>query len=295
MNFLRTPHEPRNKPDLQPSEDATLRSWFEEMGFAVPGDDFRVPDEAVDEQPEPAAPVLDGEPYPQSDDRATGSRFKLPVLALGAVALVPVGGVLLAAAYLSGFDRPPPRKLVVVEAVVSTVAAPAPGLSLAPLSAAPSLTAMAPPSKKTPSAKQPVSPPQLAPAVVLALPASPAAIGTAESSGGPASRARVVIYVPDDDMGSASRLDAVVTRLAPNVGQLETRPVTVGPNTREIRFFHPGDSAAAHAVADMLSRLRGAWRVRDVTSLRPAPSEGTLEVWLPSSRTAPTYAAPMGG
>ena len=293
MNFLRTPHQPRNEPDLQPSEDATLRSWFEEMGFAVPADDFRVPDDD-DERPEPAAPVLDGEPYPQSDGRAASSRFKLPVLALGAVVLVPVGGVLLAAAYLSGFDRPPPLKSVVVEAVVPTVAAQAPGPSPAPLSAAPGLAATLPPSKKTPSAKQPVGPPQLAPAVVLALPASPA-VGTAEAPGGPASRASVVIYVPDDDVGSASRLDAVVTRLTSNVGQLETRPVTVGPNAREIRFFHPGDSAAAHAVANMLSRLRGSWRVRDVSSLRPAPPEGTLEVWLPSSRAAPVYAAPLGG
>lgn len=55
----------------------------------------------------------------------------------------------------------------------------------------------------------------------------------------------------------------------------EPNRVDITIRESNVRFFHPGDAAAAEAVAAALGAVP-----RDFTAFTPAPPEGTIEVWL---------------
>lgn len=52
------------------------------------------------------------------------------------------------------------------------------------------------------------------------------------------------------------------------------RPVAVGPNRSEVRFYHADDSDAAEAIGQATGIS-----VRDFSTYRPRPAVGTLELW----------------
>ncbi|MEJ6403964.1 hypothetical protein [Yoonia sp. 2307UL14-13] len=58
--------------------------------------------------------------------------------------------------------------------------------------------------------------------------------------------------------------------------------VKAGPDRNEVRYFHPGDQAAAMALAQSLHALNptAPVAVRDFTRLRRAAPDGQLEIWV---------------
>jgi hypothetical protein len=58
----------------------------------------------------------------------------------------------------------------------------------------------------------------------------------------------------------------------------ELRPVGATPSQRVVRYFHSDDAPAAARLAGRLGR---GWAIQDFRNFEPAPSQGTLEIWLP--------------
>lgn len=92
--------------------------------------------------------------------------------------------------------------------------------------------------------------------------------------------ARVVIHHGSPTAASAARgLAATLSRSG--LGQAEFRGVGVPVSQANVRYFHQRDRAAAAAVDQMLRRNGYESQLRDFTHFTPAPSSGTVEVWLP--------------
>jgi len=92
---------------------------------------------------------------------------------------------------------------------------------------------------------------------------------------------RVVIHYRDgvSSQSEANRIAALATPLAVRV---QTRLVEGTPSKAEIRFFYSADETQARRLAESLRSLTPGLDVRNFSSYRPSPSQGTIEVWVPS-------------
>ena len=92
------------------------------------------------------------------------------------------------------------------------------------------------------------------------------------------SDARIVVHGEPP----AERLVAVIGSMLERLGasRVERRVVETSATTDQVRYFRPEDAAKASSLASVLEPVFGEVRVRDLTAYRPAPPEGSLEVWL---------------
>lgn len=302
------------KPSPDPDHEADFGSWLETIGFDAPDN------EGVAARPGPKRetrrsevrpvvvrtyappPADETHVYPPLSAPASRTRLRVAALTLGTFASLSIISVLGLAAYLSGLDRHYAPRTVAVEATApAPVADPVVVAGPAPVVAPVDPPALGPPPALgyANPAPTPVPSPTPSNVVVVKKPrrgleqrgfdANPAtSLGDGQQGeaawqqqppafGGGMARARVVIHVR---YGSEARAQDIAARLSSSVGRLETRRVPFAPGNYEIRFFHPEDSGAARALAEMLP-VESAWRVRDFSQFRPPPSGGTLEVWLP--------------
>ena len=132
-----------------------------------------------------------------------------------------------------------------------------------------------------PAAQHPQAPtlaPGPAPAQIL--PSDP---GHTRNTPSATSPSRVVIHVP----AGSERAEAISAQLrvglGSRVGTVEARRVADTPDRPSIRYFHPGDEAAAHQVAGWMAEAGLAWTLQDFSTFLPRPSRGMIEVWLPRS------------
>ena len=81
---------------------------------------------------------------------------------------------------------------------------------------------------------------------------------------------------------AAERLSEVVEAMLRRLGAetIERRAVPRSATTDQVRYFHVEDAAKAAALAETLVPMFGEFRVRDLTSYKPTPPNGWLEVWL---------------
>jgi hypothetical protein len=85
---------------------------------------------------------------------------------------------------------------------------------------------------------------------------------------------RVTILVPaSTDAALAERIASEIRARGHQIGAIKTVDLKI--SARNIRYFHDEDRREAARLADAFDA-----RLRDFTSFRPAPSEGTAEIWL---------------
>ncbi|WP_413872630.1 hypothetical protein [Albidovulum sp.] len=90
----------------------------------------------------------------------------------------------------------------------------------------------------------------------------------------PAPGGPIIVNAPES-VGEAELAGLVEGLGAAGFALAEPTRVDIPISESNVRFFHPGDAAAAQAVASRLGA-----RVRDFTSFTPSPPAGTIEVWL---------------
>lgn len=121
--------------------------------------------------------------------------------------------------------------------------------------------------------------------------------GAPEAVPGPDEQAAAVVTYPEP------LSDLRVTILVPSTGNVEfaneiaqdvqnrghelaaITPVNIKISERNVRFYHAGDRGEAERLADAYGA-----RLRDFTSFRPTPADGTLEIWLVGERIARSVA-----
>jgi hypothetical protein len=95
----------------------------------------------------------------------------------------------------------------------------------------------------------------------------------------PPSQPRVYVHLRAGSAAAAG----IASELAPQLREggfdlVELRAVGATPSQRVVRYFHTEDAAAAARLAGRLGR---GWAIQDFRNFEPAPSQGTLEIWLP--------------
>jgi hypothetical protein len=91
-------------------------------------------------------------------------------------------------------------------------------------------------------------------------------------------RARVVIHHPSSSGEAVSQ--AVASRLRnAGAGEVEIRRVPFGIDQESIRFFFAADRGVSEDIGTLIAPERRA-EVQDFTHYAPAPSRGTVEIWL---------------
>jgi hypothetical protein len=60
----------------------------------------------------------------------------------------------------------------------------------------------------------------------------------------------------------------------------ESRAVSAPPWPPVVRYYHPEDAEAAKRLAERLRGTGTSYQVQDMSSFRPPPPLGTLEVWV---------------
>ncbi|MEL6577096.1 MAG: hypothetical protein AAFQ81_14525 [Pseudomonadota bacterium] len=118
--------------------------------------------------------------------------------------------------------------------------------------------------------------PRVRPADLLASAARPARGGPPTSP--LLSRARLVIHHTPTKADAAINLAARL--VAAGGAQVLTREVGFQIGSAQLRYYHPTDAALTRLVARAAG---GGFELRDFTAYEPAPSYGTVEIWLPSS------------
>ncbi|WP_052388971.1 hypothetical protein [Belnapia moabensis] len=123
------------------------------------------------------------------------------------------------------------------------------------------------------AAAQPPAPPQQ-----LGAPPRPLRLPETVATAAPG-QPRVFIHLR---AGSTAAANAAA-ELAPQLREAgfdlgEARVVTATPSQRVVRYFHGEDAPAAARLAGRLGR---GWAIQDFRNFEPAPSLGTLEIWLP--------------
>ncbi len=89
---------------------------------------------------------------------------------------------------------------------------------------------------------------------------------------------KVFIHIRAGSRRGLDVADDLSRTLDPQFAHTEIRTVRVTPGDAEVRFSHPEDAAAAHALARRLGR---AWHVRSFTDMANRTQPGSLEVWVP--------------
>ncbi|NNL36033.1 MAG: hypothetical protein HKP35_09465 [Silicimonas sp.] len=90
----------------------------------------------------------------------------------------------------------------------------------------------------------------------------------------PLSDLRVTILVPS--AGDPAEAEAIAENvLARGHDLARIKPVDLKINERNVRYFHGRDRGEAARLADAYDA-----RLRDFTSFRPTPKDGTVEIWL---------------
>lgn len=108
-----------------------------------------------------------------------------------------------------------------------------------------------------------------------------------ETPAPPLTQLRVTILVPESaDAGLAEAMAAEILARGHEIGAI--KPVDLKISARNIRYFHDGDRGEAARLADAFDA-----RLRDFTSFRPAPNEGTVEIWLSGDVVAAPAPAPV--
>jgi hypothetical protein len=140
-----------------------------------------------------------------------------------------------------------------------------------------------------------VAPPDRSPAAVTAPPDLPPPLTEADDIAIPNGSALLVRIAAPDSVPDAEAEEFAA--LIEDVGIGEGRVGRVGFRVSEthLRFYHREDAAAAAALGEVIGT-----EVRDFTSFRPSPPEGTLEIFLagegaspPPRAAAPTRARPQ--
>ncbi|MBL6453984.1 hypothetical protein JMJ55_01540 [Belnapia sp. T6] len=129
-----------------------------------------------------------------------------------------------------------------------------------------------------PSVAQPPAPPIVlgAPPRPLTLPPGIAATPAPSAGSG---QARVFLHMRAGSVAAADSAAELVPQLRDSGFEVaDTRLVTSTPSQRVVRYFHTEDAAAAARLAGRLGR---GWAIQDFRNYEPAPSSGTLEIWLP--------------
>ncbi|MBL6079396.1 hypothetical protein JMJ56_15360 [Belnapia sp. T18] len=121
------------------------------------------------------------------------------------------------------------------------------------------------------AANQPPTPQPLAP--------PPRPLRLPETAAAAPGQPRVYIHLRAGSVAAAS----AASELAPQLREAgfdlgEPRVVTATPSQRVVRYFHGEDAPAAARLAGRLGR---GWAIQDFRNFEPAPSTGTLEIWLP--------------
>ena len=96
---------------------------------------------------------------------------------------------------------------------------------------------------------------------------------------------RLVLLYQGNGTGAARADDLQATLAAlKDPPAIERRSVDFSIATPRIRYFYAADASAAAALADLLGPPgNGTWQVQDFTHLRPGPTQGTLEVFIPTT------------
>jgi hypothetical protein len=140
-----------------------------------------------------------------------------------------------------------------------------------------------------------VAQPDRGPAAVTAPPDLPPPLSGADDIAIPNGAALLVRIAAPDSVPDAEAEE--LAALIEDVGIGEGRVGRVGFRVSEthLRFYHREDAAAAAALGEVIGT-----EVRDFTSFRPSPPEGTLEIFLagegaspPPRAAAPTRARPQ--
>lgn len=104
----------------------------------------------------------------------------------------------------------------------------------------------------------------------------------------PLSILRVTVLVPSaGDLDMADDLAADLAERGHDVARV--KPVELKISERNVRFFHEGDRGEAARLAEAYEA-----RLRDFTSFRPQPADGTVEIWLEGEGAArPAVSRPV--
>jgi len=123
------------------------------------------------------------------------------------------------------------------------------------------------------------------PQVDLTIPPAQLVTLTEGQSGKTAERP-LFVHIPSREEASVfdDVLAAVRSKVTPHV---ETRPVNFKISTPQIRYYHEEDRDSAAAIAQAL----GVW-LHDLTSFRPVPKRGLIEVWVQGTNVSPVAAPP---
>ena len=108
-------------------------------------------------------------------------------------------------------------------------------------------------------------------------PPAPPAVATGPSD---AARINALLFAPALVSGAAVA-DSHAQLLATGYTVAEPKRVGFRISYDQVRYFSPGDEDAARSLAGAIGA-----RVRDFTDFRPAPAEGTVEIWLSGQGTA---------
>jgi len=97
-----------------------------------------------------------------------------------------------------------------------------------------------------------------------------------------------LILIHQNNSAAAASADALQARLAAlkDPLQAEVRSVDFSIATPRIRYFYADDASSAATLADILgppANGTGSWEVQDFTHLRPGPTQGTVEVFVPDT------------
>jgi hypothetical protein len=109
-------------------------------------------------------------------------------------------------------------------------------------------------------------------------PAPQAAAGKAAPA---AVRPRIVIHHRANSSRAEAEADRLATLLSSEFGTVEERVVAYGPQVPTARYFYAEDAAAAERIAAVLAATGTTWRVQNLSTFRPLPRQGTIEIWLP--------------
>jgi hypothetical protein len=106
---------------------------------------------------------------------------------------------------------------------------------------------------------------------------------------GRSSGPRVFIHFRADADDATVEVKRIASRLRGiGVASVKFRAVADTPRVPNIRYFFADDATASRKIAAELTGTGRAWQVRDFTAYRIKPQHGTIEIWIPTSRTAHT-------
>lgn len=122
---------------------------------------------------------------------------------------------------------------------------------------------------RTPSAAAP-PPPDTAPPPAAAAAPSPR----------PARGGRLVVHYPAGFAVAAANARQLAA--SATAGRTRVGPAAEAPDVATVRFFFPGDHAAAREMGQRLAHLGYRWRIDNAVGADGKLAPGTLEVWLPA-------------